>query len=151
MNWSNGRPAFWYGYTDLGKPRVPPLPQRIILTDRADGTRWLLTFNLTPSTSDGYGHISITDTIPRSFDQDYFEYGAYDGPYVPGSGGGARLLVRSGRLGFDDGPIPQGISDDNQGRIFARVGLQRGFREIIIPSTWKAGQDNTLAWSPVTV
>lgn len=137
-----------HGYTDIGRIRIPPLPQYIVMTDRADGTRWLLTYNLSEG-PDGDGRISITDMLPST--PDVLLFGPYDGPYLDGTDQQGRpiirLLIRSGRLGYEQVMI-QGITSIANVRILTRLGLSHIFREIIIPSSWNVTHD--IAWSTNT-
>lgn len=136
---------------------IPPLSARVVLTDRADGVLWLLSFTTTPPAADGLGYISINSTLPGSPDQgNYTVYGAYSGPVVtwvstpvehsqgvdPSPNVFARLLVRGGFLGFE--AIPDRVSG---GRVVPRRRVERGVREIIRPSTYAtSGPFNVLAW-----
>lgn len=87
-----------HGYPDFGPTRLPVIPMVLILTDRDDGSLWLVSWNSTDfSPPDINGRISINSV---SFD---LYYGsrmplAQDGVYM----NGYILFVRSGRLGFDD-------------------------------------------------
>src|SRR5262245_17218534 len=114
--------AFWAGdgartnvrKQDLQWIGVPPKTGRIILTDRADGTLWVLSYSTTPPAGDGLGYIAIDDVIPTSDKGNYHIYPPYDGPMVgwvtspqehsqgvdPKPNVYARLLVRAGYLGF---------------------------------------------------
>lgn len=128
------------------RPRSPPLPQFIVLTDRADGTLWVLSHDITGE------YIAINDlgllinpavssTIRRT---DFLVYGAFDGPIVPDRptnpvGQNAkqkRLLVRGGYLGYEDTEPKV-----EQGRVMTRRSVSRILREIIVPTTWRTFSD----------
>lgn len=135
------------GYTDFGSIRIPPLPQRIYMTDRGDGTLWELTHNLTDYSSDGLGYISISDVIsPRN--KDYTLYGPEEGPILPGDPQDLVLLIRDGYLGYELVLPPVWRGAREQARILTRKGVTRITREIITPLSWEEGGD-LLAWRTV--
>lgn len=149
--WIEGRPGVWYGYTDMGPIQIPPLPRHIILTDRdGSGAKWWLTFNLSPTTSDGFGYVSISSTLPPS-GQESITYAAFNEPYIPLSSGVARLIVRGGYLGVDASPPGQGITDAETLQLYARqAGLNIPMRRIILSSTTdKKGP--LYSWVPYTI
>lgn len=141
----------------VDKAFIPPLSTRVVLTDRADGTLWLLSFSTTPAGPDGLGYISILTPPPDRPDQgNYTVYGPSSGPVVswvstpvahsqgvdPRPEVFARLLVRGGYLGFE--AIPDRIYGR---RVVPRKRVERGVREIIRPSTYTpSGPFNVLAW-----
>lgn len=138
------------GYTDLGHIRIPPLPQFIIMTDRADGTFWELQWNTDTPSFDGNGYISITDTLSRKPDKT--TYGPYEGPYVQEQNitqGSPiiKLLIRGGRLGYEMVREQSLQSIDNPPVLTRRVGSNT-LREIIVPLTWRSESD-TLGWRMV--
>ena len=126
---------------------APFFPPFTVLTDRDDGTRWLLQYNTVIAAPDAFGHISITDTF--TLRKDMRIYPAWDEPAVPGGGGRVRLFVRGGRLGMDYDDSFR--VDRDQHRIMARLGLQREFREIILPTDWDESFLEPLAWVPVDI
>lgn len=95
-----------HGYPDFGPTRLPVIPMVLILTDRADGSLWLVSWNSTDfSPPDINGRISI-NSVP--FD---LYYGsrmpkAQDGVYLKSN---YVLFVRSGRLGLDNEFVGQNI------------------------------------------
>ena len=113
------------GFTDIGPPRVPPLPQYTILTDRADGTLWALVHNGDSFGIDDTVHIKRTDKV---------EFGAFHGPRLA-SNPKVRLLVRNGFLGYEDVTLPVGESELNTQRPLTRRGVDRKTFEVIEPST----------------
>lgn len=124
--------------------RIPILPPRVYMTDRADGTVWWLTFNTTVSSVDSLGYISITDTLTTGDKGNYRTFGAYDGPYI-GLDPITRLFIRSGYLGYE--VVTSGV---HNGRSMARKGVERAGREIIIPVAFSLNDpDATLAWDDV--
>jgi hypothetical protein len=133
----------------MGPIQIPPVPRFIILTDRADGTLWWLTYNLTPPAADGFGYISITTASPQS-SQESITYAAFNEPYIPMDSGFARLIVRSGFLGVDASSPGQGITDIETLQIYARKGgLNIPMRRLILSSTTdKKGA--LYSWVPFT-
>lgn len=135
----------WRGYYDMGGIRIPPLPSGIVLTDREDGTLWLLSHNVTESSPDDLGYISITTTIPSNMTTRTFD--AFDEPFV-GTDPRLRLLVRDGYLGFEIEDLPQGITDRDTARNLTRRAFAAETREIIKPSTWQETSP-VLGWEDV--
>lgn len=130
--------------------RLPLLPQQIIMTDRGDGSLWLLSHNTTDSPpSDGFGRISINSTFSTGFG-DYEIFGPYDGPLVAGPRDDFLLLIRDGRLGYEVRPDGFALAQDHNLRVLTRKGTVRESREINVPSTWTAETD-VLGWSPVEI
>lgn len=132
------------GYADFGRIQIPPLPFPLILTDRADGTLWLVSYTLTPPYSDGYGFITINSTLPTRPNRRI--YAANEEPWLPAPYP-TRLIVRNGYLGVEITDFPQAHTDQDQAPLYATVGLQRAVREII-SSTEVLGE---YAWVPTTV
>jgi DNA-binding beta-propeller fold protein YncE len=117
------------GYTDFGGIKIPPNAPAVVLTDRADGTLYLVSFNTTNSVlrlslNTSYSTISRREGIRI--------YEANDGPYVD-EDGRYKLIVRSGRIGFDYIPYPTGIADIDQAPNYART--TSGEEEMIIDQT----------------
>jgi hypothetical protein len=95
--WDWGLPRTSQGYWDMGPIRIPPVPQRIIYTDRADGkTLWLLTWNKTLS------QLAITNPIQVLSDKAHPDvnpvYGSGEEPYLcvtqTAERAGIRLFVK---------------------------------------------------------
>jgi hypothetical protein len=147
--WIDGRPGMWYGFTDLGPIQIPVVPQFIMMTDRADGvTLWWLTFDTTVSYPDGLGTIAVTTTSPP-FGFPYQTFGPYDGPYLNGDAGFAKLFVRGGTLGVDEEPTPVGLEDIEGLQVYARqAGLNIPMRQIILGGSDSLG--NLYGWVPYT-
>lgn len=84
------------GYSDLGRIQIPPMAQAIVLTDRADGTLWLVSFNTSAPE-----HLSISSDYSTIQHREGVRlYAADDGPKMD-EDGEFTLMVRGGRLGFD--------------------------------------------------
>lgn len=96
MNW-------WYerrrksGYYDMGPVQIPPRPQAVVLTDRTDGSQWMISFETNPT------RISITNdqTVikrdgARVYDKD-------SGPVF--DNGELMLVLDGGRLGVIPTPL----------------------------------------------
>lgn len=74
------------GHTYLGRPRVPPLPNRISMRDRITGAEKVLSHTSTP------GAILLVNIDPKW--SDVTHYGSHDGPYD----GDFRLFLDNGTL-----------------------------------------------------
>lgn len=135
------------GYTDLGRIRIPPLPQYTIMTDRADGTKWLLQWNTTHFSIDGNGYISITTVLPSTPDK--LIYGPYEGPFVQEQNAAQgnpvlRLLIRGGRLGYES-LQDQGVQSIDNPRVLTRRVGSNTLREVVVPLVWKYARQ-PLGW-----
>lgn len=104
----------------LGQPDWPPRPHYIILTDRADGTEWVLHHDT------DHLHVGITDTLPGNASEGFIRrYAAGQEPYF-GEQPRLRLIVRSGVLGYEyEDPLPEGISDRDLASLLTRRGNDR--------------------------
>ncbi len=116
-----------FGYYDLGPVQIPPFPTRIILTDREDGTLWVL------SHDEEREHVMITDTFPT--DRHYTIYGPWDGPTL-GTHPRVQLLIRNGQLGYEQDDNPVWLRDRDQARILSRRGRTTTYTEIVVPEGW---------------
>lgn len=120
------------GY-DMGPIRIPPLPQYLVLTDRDDGTEWLVTYNTTEPSDDDLGYISITDEIPTTPDKTI--YAAYEEPFFRYDDGRlTRLIIRGGYLGAET-LTEEDVSDHENARLMVRKGLNNSLRELILSET----------------
>jgi len=153
MRWINGRPRWWYGWSDLGPIQIPVLPPYIVLTDRADGTLWLLTWNATNQPPvDGLGYVSIrNDGLPTG--PRVQTYGPFDGPTVGSVKGNVavRLFVRGGFLGYDYQTGNEVDVGEAAGQIMAqKVNNHLEYRQVIVHKTFTSPTDTTpgslLAW-----
>lgn len=165
MRWVDGRPRWWYGWADLGPIQIMPVPPFIILTDRADGTKWWVTFNTTTFSLDSLGYISISTTSPPINNPgNILTYGAFEEPWLTNgqdaNGSLTRLIVRGGFLGVEvlvqgepghaTGGPTGAVAQQGQHVTYAlqaNVGFNLPMRNIILSQT-TPGQ---YAWVPVTI
>lgn len=122
------------GYLDMGRPRVPPLPQFIVMVDRVDSLRRVLTH-------DG-STVSLSTTIPSGKDVTIF--GPYEGPYINGN---IRLFSSSGVLSAVEVDVL--IARYYNQRVYARLGVSRTLIDVTAPETWKNG--DVLVYTIVTL
>lgn len=114
------------GYVDMGPIRIPLIPEPLVLTDRADGSKWMLSFSSAQSPPDSDGRVSLNSISIEQF------YGqripqAQDGIYICGY----ILFIRSGRLGIDDEWLH--IDADTEGPPqFARMTGNQLYRQLVI-------------------
>lgn len=116
--WNRWLPS---GYSDFGSIQIPPYPQIVILTDRADGSLWMVGFNTTSSPE----RLSINTafgTIQKS--EGARVYKAFEEPYITGD---YRLIVRNAHIGLEYLPLPFGIKDNDDPPIYAQ-NLPRSIR-----------------------
>lgn len=90
------------GYSNLGPIQIPPRPQAIVLTDRADGTKWLVSFNTTAP--ERLSIVSAYATIQRREGLRIYE--ADDGPKMD-EDGEFTLIIRGGHIGLDYATFPR--------------------------------------------
>lgn len=110
----------------LGTPTPKNLPSFIILTDRDDGTQWVLWHDQSEN------RIGISDNLPSDWNAGNTRlYPADQGPILLGRPR-VRLLVRGGRLGMEvTDPLPrQYAADIDQERIMSRIGNVRYCLEV---------------------
>lgn len=120
------------GYWNLGRPRVPPLPQNIVMTDRVSGQEWFLTHTGTaPSLT-----AELSASLPSQ--PDTVVYGPYKGPYL--NGGLIRLYVASGVL-LAEYSLDQAVIYNQ--RVLTRRALERTFLELSAPDGWAPGDPLT--------
>lgn len=132
----------------LGTFTFPMMPQGIILTDRANGTLWLLSHNTVEDSPDDLGHVAITDVIPTSVQATTYLPGEEP---VMGEQYTIRLIVRAGRLGYEVVSYPQGITDTDRAPILTRnLTTKRTISEITVPDSW-VRYDDMLAWQSVVI
>ena len=88
----------WRGFLNMGRPRVPPLPAWVKMTDRATDTEYYLTQEGTsPALT-----LLLTTTVPG--DRNRREYFKYTGPYTPD--GNWKLYIENGVLSAEAAPAP---------------------------------------------
>ena len=133
------------GYFDMGRRRFPELPAHLILTDRGTGTKYVVSYSTAVDTVDGYGHITINSTLPNCTRQECRIYEAYDEPYVGNPA--VKLYIRDGHLGMDVEHV-QGITDQDNAKLFARKALLRTPREIVVYTGTRYTLRPRLAWTP---
>lgn len=113
-----------------GRPRKPPLPNFIVLTDRDDGTEWVLCRISGRITLDTGGLIKS----PITNYTDFTKYGAFEGPAIqtvnfPYT---INLLARGGRLGYEILPLVH--EETSSPKVMARRKLDRTLAEIRVPA-----------------
>lgn len=120
------------GYFSWDRPRVPPLPQNIVMQDRVTGTRYFLTHLGSP----GSLTFTLSTTLPTR--PDTIRYGPHDGPYLPGN---VRLFIQNGALDGEPVVLPD-LPISNQ-RVLTRRGNDRFGLDITVPLGWQQGQPFT--------
>lgn len=138
------------GYADFGPIRIAPLPQGIVLTDRDDGTLWLLSHTQDPVGPDGEGYITINDYIHPAII--HTVYDAYEGPIVDTIPirRTLRLLVRGGYLGYEVIDFGRATTDIDHAPIQTRRIVNRRTANIYVPTSFNTN-GNVLAWEPRTL
>jgi hypothetical protein len=120
------------GWTQMGRVMIPVLPLPAILTDRADGTQWLISWNDTVG-PDGVGRIAITDDLTARNRDGAIVYPAYEGPVVLGTVDGQyRLLLRNQHLGIEYRQFQQGEQGYNSPPIYARKKGSTHRRQLVL-------------------
>lgn len=108
------------GWTRMGRFNLPVLPLPVILTDRDDGTLYLVSWNDT-SGPDAVGRITLTTDLTAKQRDGYIIWPAFEGPVIQGTSNGRyHLMVRSGHLGIDFVAVQQGTSAHNSPPQYAR-------------------------------
>lgn len=152
--WIEGRRRQWYGFTDMGRIQIAPVPRYIVLTDRADSVSlWWLSINTTEFSADNLGYISIVSGLPpasKAYTGNIETFAAYEEPYFKGIDNGAltRLIVRNGFLGVDVVAPTIPVRAENNLRLIAtqlNTGFNQPLRELIL-STSPPG---FYSWVPV--
>lgn len=111
MLWDKRLPS---GYSDLGPIEIAPTAQAIVLTDRADGSLWMISFNGEPRLS------IVTDFATLSRKEGVRLYAADDGPAMT-EDGEFRLIIRGGRLGLEYIQFTVGVQARTDRPPFART------------------------------
>lgn len=113
--WIDGRPGWWWGWSDLGPIQIPPLPPFLLLTDRVTGQVWWVQPDAT------FTHVQITTASPPA-GQTQILYQAFNEPYISGTPGIAQLFVSNGTLNVGMViPNVQGITNISTDPIYARA------------------------------
>jgi hypothetical protein len=120
------------GYVDYGSAAIPPLPDGVVLTDRDDGTLWLVSHDMTVPDA----MVTITDTWPTRLKVSI--YPANEGPYI---GPNAMLFVRGGLLGIDI------ALERHSGVVFSRKHGSRVAGQLKAAQGYDAHEN--LTWEPV--
>lgn len=115
------------GYSNLGSIKIPPQSQAIILTDRGDGTLWLVSFNA--SASERLSISSEYSTIQRLEGIRFYE--ANDGPKMD-EDGEFTLIIRDGHIGFQYDLFPRYETARDDSPPYARTSSSQ--RELIMDS-----------------
>lgn len=123
--------------------RVPLIPRHTILTDRDDGSLWVLSHS-----EDGYrvSLRSIDEALPVNREWwDAYVYPVNEGPAltkVPG----VFLIVRGGRLGYDAPGLSMGVVSKRKRRLLTRRGMSQRTYEIVKPTETPWKLFDALAW-----
>lgn len=137
------RGTHWQHKKGLGFAAVPALPQFIVLTDRDDGTQWVLSHS-----ADRY-RISLrtVDEALRANPawQDAKFYEADQGP-VLATEPRVQLLVRGGRLGYEIETLPKGVGSVSPRRFLTRRRQDHQVHEVIKPTETPWQLEDALAW-----
>lgn len=105
------------GYSDLGPISIPPHGVAFVLTDRADGTKYLVSYNIT-SAVERLSINTVYSTIQKK--EGVRIYAADDGPYMD-EDGQYRIFVRAGRIGLDYAEFPRAVVDEDQAPPYSRT------------------------------
>lgn len=120
------------GFTDMGRPRIPPVPTGIVFTDRDDGTEYLL--------SHSGGTYTLT-SVPGQFHGK--PWGPYDGPTLTSPAGLLRLYVASGTLSYE--LAPEAMAGRRDQRILTRDFSDNAtLFELTAPDGWTFGDPLTV-------
>lgn len=103
----------------MGRPRVPPLPQYVVMVDRATGIEYLLTHTGTSPTLT----VALSPTLPST--PDVTTYSEYGGPFLAGR---VRLFVSGGVLSSEVMPLNEPAIWG--ARVLTRRGVERNMLEI---------------------
>jgi hypothetical protein len=118
-----------YGYMDFGPIQIPPLPPRIVMTDRGTGELlWLTYIGTDPEFA-----VILTDEWTNGPDITFYD--EFDGPYL--GNGRARLYAENGALDAEDVLDYPYI---NQAPVYIRRDNNPPFLRIEVPPGWDAGE-----------
>lgn len=130
------------GYSDLGVI-LPIGVVHIILTDITLGTKWLVTWSTEVATSDGFGHISISDNLALARREGAAEYAPGEGPKFKADGQ-YTLIIDNGRLGALYQPYPIGVQSSSSQQPYAKMSYDHIPRLLYL----KPGSPVEFAWTP---
>lgn len=104
----------WRGMWNMGRPRVPPLPQFVSMLDRMSDDQWYLSFTgESPA-------LELALTVTRPSDPNVATFFRYTGPYTPD--GNWRLYVENGVLLAEAATTPGFLTNP---QTYARRGYER--------------------------
>jgi hypothetical protein len=126
---ATGSDGLWFwnrwlksGYSDLGPITIPPRPQAIMLTDRNDGSQWLVWYN--PGPPERLSIYNDPATIALLSRQEGLRiYSATDAGPIFTEDGRFLMILRGGRIGFDFEPYEQGVENASDAPLYARNGV----------------------------
>lgn len=102
------------GYADFGPQHIPPYPELVVLTDRNDGSQWLVGVNVSPperlSIISPYVAIKAAGNVVV-YDKD-------SGPYFATGNGLFKLMLRGGRIGLEYNAFPPGVKGYSSAPIY---------------------------------
>lgn len=115
------------GYSDLGAITIPPVPQTIVLTDRADGSLWAISYN------ESFERLSLNSDFATLRNLEGVRlYGPFEGPPMD-EDGEFTLMVRNGHIGLDYNVFPVWEEGLDAAPPYARK--TTGFRKLKISTT----------------
>lgn len=124
------------GEGDIGRYRVPPMPVRIVLTDRTDGLPYVLTHTGSP----GSLVVAVVPWVITPTGNDATVYGPLaEGPYDNGQ----LLRLISGVISFANTPV---AANNSNGLILTR----RGFESTVLQLTSNPGV-TTVTYTEITL
>lgn len=129
----------WYDrlFRGLGAPTIPPRQAYFQLVDREDGTVWTIHHDEEDE------RIGITDEeVNRRLAGYITKFDPFDGPVFELDGVRCRLLIRNGRLGYED--MERAENSVFSGLVTSRVGRTRFTCIVYIPQGFRIG--GVLGW-----
>lgn len=113
----------------MGPIIIPNRPSFVILTDRADGSAWMLTYN----NDSGIERLSITQPPLNYRNEGARIYDANNGPVLD-EDGEYSVIVRGGRVGIEYTPFPVSIVGRDDAPTYARKAGNNSRRIVIDPA-----------------
>lgn len=114
-------------YGQLGLPQVPPRQAFFQLVDREDGTVWTITHDEADERI-GISNVAVGRRLAGFINK----FDAFSGPVFELDGVRCRLLIRTGRLGYED--MLDADVGQVAGLVTSRVGQARFSCVMYIPS-----------------